>query len=102
MKEAEPQWAGFNVAGLLCLLLMVLKLKLALLWSWWRVLLPLWAVLWHNGVYIATGFLWLTRMGHGGEGDDLRIRPHHGLDRYQLGSLVCALIFLDNIRSQGS
>ena len=97
MKEAEPQWAGFNVAGLLCLLLMVLKLKLALRWSWWRVLLPLWVVLWHNGVHIAVGFLWLTWMGHGREGYDLRIRPHHGLDRYQLGSLVCALIFLDNI-----
>ena len=97
MKEAEPQRAGFNVAVVLCLLLMVLKLKLALLWSWWRVLLPLWVVLWHNGVYMAVGLLWLTWMGHGREGDDLRIRPHHGLDRYQLGSLVCTLIFLDNI-----
>jgi len=97
VKEGELQWTGFNIAGLLCLVLMVLKLKLALLWSWWRVLLPLWVVLWQNAVHIAVGFLWLTWMGCGREGDDLRIRPHHGLDRYQLVSLVCALIFLDNV-----
>jgi hypothetical protein len=76
---------------------MGLKVKLALPWSWWRVLLPLWVVLWHNGVYIAVGFLWLTWRGYGQEGDDPRIRPHQGLDRYQLGSLVCALILLDNV-----
>jgi hypothetical protein len=97
VQEGEPQWAGFNVAGLLCLVLLGLKLKLALPWSWWRVLLPLWVVLWHNGVYIAVGFLWLTWIGYGREGDDPRIGPHHGLDRYQLGSLVCALILLDNV-----
>src|SRR5215831_10254562 len=81
VKEGELQWTGFNIAGLLCLVLMVLKLKLALLWSWWRVLLPLWVVLWQNAVHIAVGFLWLTWMGCGREGDDLRIRSHHGLDR---------------------
>ena len=87
MKEGELQWAGFNVAGLLSLVLMALKLALALPWSLWRVLLPLWVVLWHNAVHIAVGFLWLTWMGSGREGDDLRIRQHHALDRYQLGSL---------------
>jgi len=54
-------------------------------------------VLWHNTVYIAVGFIWLTWMGCGREGDELRIRRRHRLDRYQLGSLVCAGIFLDNV-----
>jgi hypothetical protein len=36
-------------------------------------------------------------MGSGRERDDLRIRAHPGFDRYQLGSLVCALILLDNV-----
>ena len=76
--------------------MMVVKLTLALPWSWWRVLLPLSAVLWHNGVYIAVGFIWLTWKGCGGE-DDLSIRGHHRLDRYQFGSMVCALVFLDNV-----
>src|SRR5262245_26054609 len=80
VKEGELEWAGFNMAGLLCLVLMVLKLELALRWSWWRVLLPLWVVLWQNAVHIAVGFLWLTWMRCGREGDDLRIREHHGLD----------------------
>ena len=31
------------------------------------------------------------------EDDDLSIRGHHRLDRYQFGSMVCALIFLDNV-----
>jgi hypothetical protein len=60
-------------------------------------LLPLWVVLWHNAV----GFLWLTWMGCGREGDDLRIRQHHELDQYQLGSLVCALIFDNVLRKMG-
>ena len=97
MKQGELQWAGFNLAGLLCLVLMVVKLTLALPWSWWRVLLPLWAVLWHNGVYIAVGFIWLTWKGCGREDDELRVRRQHRLDRCQFGSMVCALVFLDNV-----
>ena len=65
MKQGELQWAGFNLAGLLCLVLMIMKLTLALPWSWWRVMLPLWVVLWHNGVYMAVGFIWLTWKGCG-------------------------------------
>jgi hypothetical protein len=52
---------------LLCLALAALNLMLALPWSWWRVLLPLWVVLWHNAMYIAVGFIWLTWMNKGEE-----------------------------------
>jgi len=97
MQKGEIQGAGFCLAGFLCMVLAVVKLALALPWSWWRVLLPLGVVLWHNTVYIAVGFIWLTWMGCGREGDELRIRRRHRLDRYQLGSLVCAGIFLDNV-----
>ena len=44
MKKGEIQWAGFWLAGLLSLALAVVKPLLALPWSWWRVLLPLWVV----------------------------------------------------------
>jgi hypothetical protein len=97
MKKGEIQGAGFWLAGLLCMVLAVVKLALALPWSWWRVLLPLGVVLWHNTVYIAVGLIWLAWKGCGREGDDLRIRRGQRLDRYQLGSLVCAAIFLDNV-----
>jgi hypothetical protein len=97
VKKGEIQWAGFWLAGLLCVVLAVVKLALALPWSWWRVWLPLGVVLWHNTVYIAVGFIWLAWKGCGREGDDLRIRRRHRVDRYQLGSLVCAAIFLDNV-----
>ena len=97
MKKDEIQGAGFWLAGLLCMVLAVVKLALALRWSWWRVLLPLGVVLWHNTVYIAVGFIWLAWKGCGREGDDLRIRRRHTVDRYQVGSLMCAAIFLDNV-----
>ena len=42
----EP--AGFCWAGLLCLVLAVLKLTEEAHWSWWRVLMPFWVVLGHN------------------------------------------------------
>src|SRR3982751_5853348 len=53
------QTAGFFGSGFLCLLCAVLKLTVAGHWSWWRVLLPLWAVLGHNTLYLAVGFVWL-------------------------------------------
>ena len=97
MKKGAIQWAGFCLAGLLCMVLAVVKLALALPWSWWRVLLPLWVVLWRNMVYITVGLILLAWKECGREGDDLRIRRCQRLDRYQLGSLVCAAIFLDNV-----
>ena len=45
--KGEVQWAGFWLAGSLCMVLAVVKLALALPWSSWRVLLPLEVVLWH-------------------------------------------------------
>jgi len=41
MQKGEIQGAGFCLAGFLCMVLAVVKLALALPWSWWRVLLPL-------------------------------------------------------------
>ena len=82
---------------MLCLALAALKLMLALPWSWWRVLLPLWVVLWHNAMYIAVGFIWLTWMNKGRGGHDLTIRRDHKLNRYQFGSMAFALILLDNV-----
>jgi hypothetical protein len=58
---ARPiQPAGFYWAGLLCLLLGILKLTVEKHWTWWRVLLPIWAVLGHNLLYVSVGFVWLT------------------------------------------
>ena len=54
----EP--AGFCWAGLLCLVLAVLKLTGEAHWSWWRVLLPFWVVLGNNILYVAIGFVWLS------------------------------------------
>ena len=48
-------------------------------------------------LYITVGLIWLTWMGCGREGDDLRVLRNQRLDRYQFGSMVCALIFLDNV-----
>ena len=97
MQKGEIQGAGFWLAGLLSVVLAVVKLALALPWSWCRVLLPLGVVLWHNTVYIAVGLIWLAWKGCGREGDDLRIRRRRRVDRCQLGSLVCAAIFQDNV-----
>jgi hypothetical protein len=49
------QMLGLYLAGIVCLMLAVLKLTIQGQWSWWRVLLPLWVVLGHNGLYIVSG-----------------------------------------------
>ena len=97
VRKGELQWAGFWLAGLLCLVFMVVKLASAFPWSWWRVLLPLWVVLWHDALYLAVGFIWSTWIICGRKGDDLRVRRHRQLDRYQFGSMARTLIFMDNV-----
>jgi hypothetical protein len=48
-EVAEPfEPAGFYWSGFLSLVLAVLQLTVETHWSWWRVLLPFWAVLGHN------------------------------------------------------
>ena len=59
MREAILP-AGFYWAGLLSLILGVLKVTVEAHWSWWRVLLPAWVVLGHGILYIGVGFLWLS------------------------------------------
>ena len=55
---AKPlELAGFWWSGLVCLVLAVLKLTVEAQWSWWRVWLPLWAVLGHNILNIIVGFV---------------------------------------------
>ena len=101
-QPLEP--AGFYWSGFLCLILAVLKLTLEAHWSWWRVLLPLWAVLGHNILHIIVGFVWLSFADDGITEEEVRIRQGHGGYRYQLAALVCFVIFADNVlrRIEGS
>lgn len=101
-QPLEP--AGFYWSGLLCLVVAVLKLTLEAHWSWWRVLLPFWAVLGHNILYISVGFVWLSFTDRSAREDELTIRPGHGGYGYQLAALVCFIVFGDNVlrRIEGS
>ena len=94
-QPLEP--AGFYRSGFLCLILAILKLRLEAHWSWWRVLLPFWAVLGHNILYITVGFVWLSFADDGTAEEEVTIRQGHGGYRYQLAALVCFVIFADNV-----
>jgi hypothetical protein len=91
------QLLGFYVAGLLCLGAAVLKLTVEGHWSWWPVLLPQWAVLGHNILYIVVGFIWLSVVSPGPPGEeDFAIRedtPH----RYEFAAMLCFLLFAYNL-----
>ena len=97
-EVAEPiEPAGFYWSGLLCLFLAVLKLTLEAHWSWWRVLMPFWALLGHNILYIIVGFVWLSFADDGVTDEEITIRQGHGEYAYQVTALVCFLIFADNL-----
>ena len=91
----EP--AGFCWAGLLCVVLAVLKLTAEAHWSWWRVLLPLWVVLGHNILYVAVGFVWLSLADDSAAAEAITIRPGDGGYGYQIAALVCFVVFADNL-----
>ena len=91
------QLLSFYVAGWLCLGSAVLKLTLEEHWSWWRVLLPLWAVLGHNLLYIVVGFLWLFFISPDPSGEeDITIRED-APQRYEFAAMLCFLLFAHNL-----
>jgi hypothetical protein len=92
----QIQTAGFFGSGLLCLLCALLKLTVAGHWSWWRVLLPLWAVLGHNALYLAVGFVWLW-FAEVGATEEVTLRPDPHPYGYQLMGLLCFLLFTDHL-----
>ena len=91
------QPAGFYWSGFLCLALAVLKLTVEAQWSWWRVLLPFWAVLGHNLLYITVGFAWLYSADAGATEEAVTIRQRHGGYGYQIGALACFAVLTDNV-----
>ena len=94
---APLQPAGFYLSGFLCLVLAVLKLTVGRHWSWWRVLLPFWAVLGHNILYITIGFVWLYFADDGSAEEAVTIRQEDGGYGYQIAALVCFAVFADNV-----
>jgi hypothetical protein len=75
----------------------VLKLTIEEHWSWWRVLLPLWAVLGHNILYIAIGFAWLSFVSPGPPGEeDITIREDPP-QRYEFAAMLCFLLLAHNL-----
>ena len=101
----------FYWAGILCLLLAVLKLTIEVHWSWWRVLLSLWVVLSHNALYRAVGFVWfffadslLGRIEVTGETTRLWLRPGRWALIFVSGvlSVMCQLLFWPEVISPGN
>lgn len=94
------QPTGFYWAGFLCLILGVLKLTLDMHWSWWRVMLPVWAVLGHNVLYIGVGFMWLSFADDGVTDEEVVTRETNHTYGYQLAALFCFAVFADNVLSR--
>ena len=94
---SKLQMLGLYLAGIVCVMLVVLKLTIQGQWSWWRVLLPLWVVLGHNSLYIVVGFVWLSFADDGGAGEEATIRENTCSYLYQVAALLCFLMFADNL-----
>jgi hypothetical protein len=94
--QQPVQLPGLYLAGFLCLALAVLKLTTEGHWSWRRVLIPLWAILGHNALYMLVGFIWLFFVDHGDAEESLTIRqnPPHS---YQHAGMLRFLLFADNL-----
>jgi hypothetical protein len=91
------QLLGFYVAGLLCAGMAVLKLTVEGHWSWWRVLLPLWAVLGHNILYVVVGFTWLSFVSPGPPGEEDITTREDAPHRYEFAAMLCFLLFAHNL-----
>ena len=93
--EPPVETAGFWMVGFLSMVLAVLKLTVAMYWSWWRVMLPVLAFLGHNALYILTGFIsfcWLTH-----EEEESTAAERYSRVGYNIVALLLFLLFLDNL-----
>ena len=91
----EP--TGFCWAGLLCLVLAVLKLTGEAHWSWWRVLLPFLVVLGHNILYVAIGFVWLSFTDDGATEEAAHTPQRTRRVRLSSRGAACFVVFADNV-----
>src|SRR5262245_19054130 len=95
--RSSIQLLGVYLAGFFCLALAVLKLTIAVHWSWWRVLLPLWVVLGHNSLYIVVGLVWLYFADNGTTSvEEVTIRQERSYF-YPLSGMFCFLVFVDSL-----
>ena len=96
----QIQTTGFYLSGFLALALTVLKLTAIVDWSWWRVMLPLWVFLGHNGAYILVGFICLFFARYGEDEQEEEQQPIDEttlLRGYNFASMLFVLIFVDNL-----
>ena len=75
----------------------MLKLTVETHWSWARVLLPVWAVLGHNLLYVGVGFIWLSFADDGVTEEEVVIRERNHTYGYQLTALLSFAMFADNV-----
>jgi hypothetical protein len=61
------------------------------------VLLPFWAVLGHNILYITVGFAWLFFVDGGATEEAVTIRQGHDAYGYQIAPLACFAVLTDNV-----
>ena len=96
IAQQAIQLLGLYVSGALCLGSAVLKLTWEGHWSWWRVLLPLWAVLGHNMLY--SGRLPLAVLCHSwtDRKEDITIRED-APQRYEFAAMLRCLLFAHNL-----
>lgn len=94
---SQVQMLGLYLAGVLSLVLSVLKLTIEGHWSWWRALLPLWVAAGHNLLYIVIGFVWLSITDDGEAGENITISEQGGAYAYTWAAMLCFLVFADNL-----
>ena len=75
----------------------MLKLTVETHWSWARVLLPVWAFLGHNLLYVGVGFIWLSFADDGVTEEEVVIRERNHTYGYQLTALLSFAMFADNV-----
>ena len=63
-------------------------------------MLPVWAVLGHNVLYIGVGFLWLSFSDDGVTDEEVVTRETNETYRYQLAALFCFAVFADDVLSR--
>ncbi len=88
---------GLYLSGFVSSVLAILKLTGIVLWSGWRVSLPLGAMLGHTAIYLLAGFVCCFAIHYEEEEEEPPAKVRNSRMSYQLASLVFVLVSLDNL-----
>ena len=97
--ESGISLTGLYVCGAVTLVMLVLKLSVIDIWSWWRVMLPLGLIVGFNVTNMVVAFIYLSfaHIQERPDGDEADVLEPHTVNANYVAAMLFFVVFDDNL-----